>query len=276
MSRINNLQFVWVALVFWIVSYVGATLTINQIKGPDSIEIGSAEDLILDCDFDATGEDDVVLKWFFNDLNDVIYQWIAQDNHAYAMGSLKEFIDPSYKVSDNPNSMFRALKFKEITPELSGNYSCKVDTDDEVKWLTKQVIVYSPASSFQIYLIGGDDEFQGDEVVLCDVTNVFPKPDFDLLLGGENGTEELPDMFNPSREEVSNEDGSFNMSIRLPFNSSHLDQGTTKFVCELSISGTNYTESKSVEYFVDSGISRPGISLLLAIHLLALSLLLVT
>jgi len=58
------------------------------------------------------------------------------------MGSLKEFIDPSYKVSDNPNSMFRALKFKEITPELSGNYSCKVDTDDEVKWLTKQVIVY--------------------------------------------------------------------------------------------------------------------------------------
>lgn len=49
----------------------------------------------------------------------------------------------------------------------------------------KNFFLSAPASSFQIYLIGGDDEFQGDEVVLCDATNVSPKPDFNLLLGGE-------------------------------------------------------------------------------------------
>lgn len=133
------MTFYWNRIYFLL---VGANLIINEIKGPDSIQIGSSDDLILDCDFDATGEEEVVLKWFFNDLNDVIYQWIAMDNKAYAMGSLKEFIDPTYKVSEDPNSMLRALKFKEISPELSGNYSCKVDSVDEVKWLTKQVIVY--------------------------------------------------------------------------------------------------------------------------------------
>lgn len=114
----------------------------NEIVGPDSVENGSTDELILDCDFEAKGEDDVVLKWFYNGMEDQIYQWIALNKNAYAMGSLRNLIDPTYKISDDPNSMMRALRFKDVNSTLSGNYTCKVDTDDEVKWLTKQVIVY--------------------------------------------------------------------------------------------------------------------------------------
>ncbi|XP_066258009.1 uncharacterized protein [Euwallacea similis] len=273
MTRVD--EFLIFSCVFCVVPYACATLTIKQIIGPDSIEIGSKSDLILDCDFDAQGEEDVVLKWFFNGLEDHIYQWIPPREHAYTLGSLKNFIDPTYRTSSDPNQMFRALKFKEINPALSGNYSCKVDTNDEDEWLTKQLIVYSPPTSFEIYLTSGNDEYPGDEIVFCEAFNVFPKPDFNLSLAGENGTIELPEYFKPKRTEFSDQEGFYNVTITLPFNSSYLDSGTTKFICMLSIDGTNYTDMKSVEHFVDNGGSYRGASILLSL-LLILSLVLAT
>ncbi|XP_066154036.1 uncharacterized protein [Euwallacea fornicatus] len=273
MSKIDG--FLIFGCVFCVVSYACANLTITQIIGPDSIEIGSKDDLILDCDFNATDEKEVVLKWFFNGLEDNIYQWIPPKEQAYSLGSLKDFIDPTYKTSMDPNQMFRALKFKEINHTLSGNYSCKVDTNDEVEWLTKQLIVYSPPTSFEIFLTNGNDQYPGDEMVFCQVFNVFPKPDLDFSLASENGTIELPENFELKKIEIPDQDGFYNVSITLTFNSSYLDSGTTKFICELSIDGTNYTDEKSVEHFVGNGDNYRGASILLSL-LLILSLVLAT
>ncbi|KAL1502347.1 hypothetical protein ABEB36_007501 [Hypothenemus hampei] len=255
--------------LFYFSFFAGATLTMKQIVGPDSIEVGSTDELILDCDFEAPGEEDVVLKWFFNGLENQIYQWITSYSYASVLEPWKDLIDSNYRISKDPNSMLRALKFKEINPGLSGNYTCKVDSNDEVQWISKQIIVYSPATSFQIFLVGGDDEFHGNEVVLCDATNIYPKPNFDVYLAGDNGTIELPSIYHRSKEEIVGENGFYNVSIRISFNSSHLDYGTTKFLCILKISGTNYTETKNVEYFVDNGTQ--GISLTFTLLVMMLS-----
>ncbi|CAH1129334.1 unnamed protein product [Ceutorhynchus assimilis] len=260
---------------FFFFSHVNATLQVTDIIGPDSIELGTTEELILDCEFEAQNENDVVLKWFFNGLEDQIYQWIIPNDHAYASGSLKEFIDPTYRASEQSNGTYRALRFKKISSELTGNFTCKVDSDDGFHSLTKQVIVYSPATSFEIFLIGGDDEFEGDEVVLCDALNVSPKPDFDIYISSENGSLEIPsDMFTESKRITPDIEGVYNVSITLSFNSSYLSE-STKFVCRLSIPGTNYTEVKSVEYFVDSGKNPLQASIVLAL-LLMFSLVLAT
>ncbi|XP_050313707.1 uncharacterized protein LOC126748475 isoform X2 [Anthonomus grandis grandis] len=257
--------FVFIGFVAVVLSSVSATLTINEISGPDYIEVGSQDELVLDCDFTAENEEDVVLKWFFNGLEQQIYQWIPQDPHAYALGVLKPMIDNSFKISNDPRTMLRALKFKEVTPELTGNYTCKVESTDSEQVMTKQVIIYSPATSFDMFLMGGDDEFPGDEIIFCDAKNILPKPEFNLYVSGVNGSLEEPEMFEVTKRVSPNDDGVYNMSITLAFNASYLDVGTTRFVCQLDIPGTNYSEVKSVEYFVDSGKDRISSSIYLVL-----------
>ena len=76
---------------------VTSTITINKIIGPSSIEDGTTDELILDCDYETKGEGELVVKWFFNGLEEQIYQWISGTGHAYASGPLKEFIDTNYR-----------------------------------------------------------------------------------------------------------------------------------------------------------------------------------
>ncbi|XP_076265106.1 uncharacterized protein LOC143199171 isoform X2 [Rhynchophorus ferrugineus] len=232
--------------------YVHGALKINSIIGPEYIEDGTIDELVLDCDFEANNETDIVVKWFLNGQEEQIYQWITDMGTANAMGPLKDVIDPTYKVTQDEATMLRALKFKEVNPGISGNYTCKVSGDNSDALMTKQVIVYSPATSFDIALILGTD---GDETILCDAINVTPKPIFDLNIVGTNDSTEWPEGFIVNKTEAVDSFGYYNLSITLPFNSSYLEEGTTKFVCSLSIPGTNYSETKSVQRFIDNGLA---------------------
>ncbi|XP_030767925.1 uncharacterized protein LOC115891569 isoform X2 [Sitophilus oryzae] len=254
-------------------SYVKAALTIKEIVGPEYVEDGSVDELVLDCDFQAEQEENIVVKWFINGEEEQIYQWITDYKKANAMGDLKDIIDATYKVTDNPNTMFRALKFTEVSPAISGNYTCKVSGDDSDATLTKQLIVYSPATSFEMVLIDG--EFDGDEAILCNAFNVSPKPVFELYIDGYNDSSELSEEFVTTRHETVDKYGFYNISLMLPFNSSYLDEGTTRFICNITIPGTNYSEIKSVEHYIDNGVASL-VSSLVTIIILTLSLLLTT
>lgn len=103
------------------------------------------DEVVLDCDYVATpDETNIVLKWFYNGEIQQIYQWIPESgSHGYASGKLKDNIDLGYKASNDKNFMYRALRIKDITPDMSGNYTCKVSSDENEVKETKQLIIYS-------------------------------------------------------------------------------------------------------------------------------------
>lgn len=115
-----------------------------QLKGPDSVEYGSTEEVILDCDFEAVDEKDLEIKWYYNGDRQVIYQWVPESKRSgYALGLFKDHIDVSYVATNDSNTMYRALKIYNVTTDLTGNYTCKVSSFLSEVSETKQLIVYS-------------------------------------------------------------------------------------------------------------------------------------
>lgn len=110
---------------------------------PPSIEYGSRNDVVLDCDFDSDGEQGVEVKWFIDGLVDQIYQWVPETNSsAKALGKLKDVVDVTYRASNDKKTMHRALHIVNITKELSGNYSCKVSGLNTEAVATKRMVIY--------------------------------------------------------------------------------------------------------------------------------------
>lgn len=109
---------------------------------PSTIENGAQDEVILDCDFEASkDEDGLEVKWFYNE-NEQIYQWIPKRSKPQALGSFKDRIDLSYQASTDPTTMFRALRLTGITPELSGDYKCKITSFVNEDTATKKMIIY--------------------------------------------------------------------------------------------------------------------------------------
>lgn len=115
---------------------------------PNSLEIGSKEDLILDCVYEAEDEEGLEIKWFYDDQQ--IYQWIPWKSGPRALGRLSDRIDLEYMVTDDESNMYRALRIKNVTLDLSGNYTCKVSSfyNEQVK--TKKLIIYGKQKHIEV------------------------------------------------------------------------------------------------------------------------------
>lgn len=102
------------------------------------------DDVILDCDFHTEGEEEkgIEVKWYLNG-DDVIYQWIPGNrSQGQAFKKFSDNVDTNYKVSNDPDTMYRALHLINISTKLSGNYSCKVSGYNSEHKLTKSMIIY--------------------------------------------------------------------------------------------------------------------------------------
>ncbi|KAJ8922099.1 hypothetical protein NQ315_004031 [Exocentrus adspersus] len=239
---------------------VSALINITELKGPDSIEYGSTEEIILDCNFEAEKERDLEVKWFYNGDTEVVYQWVP-DSHkpGYAMGRLKGRIDLDYSATNDSNTRYRALKIFNVTTDLTGNYTCKVSSFDSEDSETKQLIIYTPArSGLDLVLL------EEDQTVICTVYGVFPKPELKLYLTGENDTKLDVDEITVNNTQAYQEDpdnGSYNVTIVHYFPNLTSFSDNIDIVCELTIPGTDYFLSKSVTYHTESSavIHSPGV-----------------
>lgn len=120
-----------------------ATLKIKDLKVPQAIENGSAKSVVLDCDFEAIGEKGLEIKWYHNNKPQYIYQWLPQQNRLpQAIGEFQNKLDVRFKASNDSSTMYRALYIKEVTPEISGFYTCKVSSFFSEVTDTKKMIVY--------------------------------------------------------------------------------------------------------------------------------------
>lgn len=103
---------------------------------------GSQTDVVLDCDFTSGDHTVTEIKWFL-DGDKQIYQWLPKTNvPAQALGKLKDHIDLSYRATNNKDTMYRALHITDLTPEFSGNYTCKVSGPESEDEVTKSMIIY--------------------------------------------------------------------------------------------------------------------------------------
>ena len=101
---------------------------IKRLSVPRWIRNGTEESVVLDCEYIYTENDiRLVVKWFFEDNLEPVYQWIPELNRRHTSGILKDRLDMDFAVSAaDAYSRFRALRIPKPSTELSGKYTCLV------------------------------------------------------------------------------------------------------------------------------------------------------
>ncbi|CAH2092410.1 unnamed protein product [Euphydryas editha] len=70
-----------------------------------------------------------------------VYQWIVSQK-PQDMGILRGRVDLTYRASNDPLKMHRALRIMKPNTDNSGDYTCVVSTFMEEDSKTKQMIVF--------------------------------------------------------------------------------------------------------------------------------------
>jgi hypothetical protein len=114
------------------------------------IKNGTVSNAVLDCDY-ALNDDDyatnekkpgaLVVKWFFNNDPDPVYQWI-HSKKPQGLGVLNGKLNLEYRISDDNATMYRALQIINPTTELSGEYKCTVSNFNDERSQTRKMIIY--------------------------------------------------------------------------------------------------------------------------------------
>ncbi|GBM56044.1 hypothetical protein AVEN_34741-1 [Araneus ventricosus] len=107
---------------------VSNSVEIRRLSVPRWIQNGTEDSVVLDCEY-VYNENDLrlVVKWFFEDNLEPVYQWIPELNNRHTSGILKNRLDLDFAVNTaDTYSRFRALKIQKPSTELSGKYTCLV------------------------------------------------------------------------------------------------------------------------------------------------------
>lgn len=113
-------------------------LTVPQTYILDHNTVGAPKPLILDCEYETDPRDTgIVLKWFFN--NFPIYQWIP-NSHPIQLPKFKPHLDTTYTVED-PKQVYRALSIQNPTWNMTGNYTCSLQSFRSSDQQSAQLIV---------------------------------------------------------------------------------------------------------------------------------------
>ncbi|KAL1414560.1 hypothetical protein MTO96_007347 [Rhipicephalus appendiculatus] len=115
-------------------------VAIWKLSVPRWVPNGTEEPVLLDCEY-VYNEHDVrlVVKWFFNDLLEPVYQWIPELNSRQASGILAGHLDDS---SYTGPSQYRALRIIRPTTEMSGLYTCVVSSLAGIDSRQQSMMVY--------------------------------------------------------------------------------------------------------------------------------------
>lgn len=118
-------------------------LTVPQIYVLDHNAVGTQKPLILDCEYETDPRDSgLVLKWFFE--NFPIYQWIPS-SHPIPLQKFKPHLNTKYAVSQDPKQMYRALSIQNPTWNMTGNYTCSLQSFRSSDQLSAELIVIGKA-----------------------------------------------------------------------------------------------------------------------------------
>ncbi|GLV45914.1 uncharacterized protein CBL_11711 [Carabus blaptoides fortunei] len=216
---------------------LSSAIQISNITVPEYVFIDTEQSVILDCDYEMGDNiDGLVVKWFLNDK--MLYQWIYNKT-PQSVGNLKDYIDLTYQATSVKETMYRALKIKELTLEMSGMYNCVVFTYAEEASESKNMIVVKRPASLDIAEIRADDT---SSAIACSAIGVFPVPQLNIT--STEGTE-----FDDINTIISKgDDGLYNVTQVVTMDAIKPD---TTFLCSLTIEDTSY--SQEAIYVYNSG-----------------------
>ncbi|KAJ6215850.1 hypothetical protein RDWZM_010350 [Blomia tropicalis] len=153
-------------------NFVDGKVKIQQIKVPKYVENGTSSSVVLDCIYTMNPEEDfnLVVKWFFNEDSEPIYQWIAEFNSRHVPQRYEGRVNPNYQVPNNsdPWQRHRALMLLRPTVDLNGRYSCHVIS----------IMSQDSAEATMIVYVNGGSSTQTE--IECSVQNVYPLPELTI------------------------------------------------------------------------------------------------
>lgn len=163
------------------ITFSGAVdITNFQVPNSYILDDDKTKPLILDCAYDISpNETGLVVKWLFNGLN--IYQWIINQK-PFALGVMKKHIDTTYSPSSEKNDQYRAISITNPQWNMTGNYTCSVQTFQGVSKKTSELKIIKPESDFK--LAAEVDKELDDLDVTCSVEDIFPPPHLAILING--------------------------------------------------------------------------------------------
>ncbi|GAB0089522.1 uncharacterized protein DMENIID0001_040840 [Sergentomyia squamirostris] len=234
----------------------GSAVRIRELRVPQTYVLDDApnsirQPLILDCLYDVDpGESGFVLKWLLND--QPVYQWIP-GSKAYPISIFRGRVDTKYEASSLPESKHRAVAVIKPTWNMTGDYTCSVQTFQSQDKKSAHLQIVVPDKDFDLTYRCCDQNYF---VVECSTLKVFPEPSLTLTVDDmlvDSGTERKRKKENGLYESI--------LTWRVP--REHLEPPVT-FNCALTIPGTNYTARRETIYYagettssVDALLPRP-------------------
>ncbi|EEC09911.1 conserved hypothetical protein, partial [Ixodes scapularis] len=159
------------------------SVTIRRLSVPRWVRNGTDTPVVLDCEY-VYNENDLklVVKWFFNDGLEPVYQWIPEMKSREAFGVLQGRLDPSFSVNSRDDySQYRAIRILTPTRELSGKYTCVVASLAGQDARHQDMTVYVPAESFA-FNYSFAQEGSRTVSLMCTGRGLFPRPELKLYL----------------------------------------------------------------------------------------------
>ncbi|XP_030766303.1 uncharacterized protein LOC115890260 isoform X2 [Sitophilus oryzae] len=220
-------------------------IQINYVQVPAAVRNNSNRSAILDCNYSIRPDDtELIVKWFLNE--ELIYQWIPPQS-PQSLGTLKDNIDLDYKASDDPKTVYRAIKINNPTTQIAGEYKCQVSTLADEDFSMKNMIVFEPEAKL-IIRKRMDDKYVN---FTCLASDVYPSPKLFLYKDIKNN------LYNKIRLSIVEWDvkknpntGKYTVFIVGVDHLAELEPGTL-IHCELKIPGTGYVKLKTLLYYPD-------------------------
>ncbi|GFU45837.1 ig-like domain-containing protein [Nephila pilipes] len=184
---------------------------------------------------------DTLVKWFFEDNLEPVYQWIPELNNRHTSGVLKNRLDLDFAVNPvDAYSRFRALRIQKPSTELSGKYTCLVSSLAGQDTREQVMTVFVPANEFELSYTELNDASVN---VTCEAQGLFPPPVLKLYLGSSAGSPPLlvTDAISHFKPKYS---GAYDAYLYRTFSASELAKNgaSSVFECSLELPGTNYAK----------------------------------
>ncbi|XP_035208727.1 uncharacterized protein LOC118183330 [Stegodyphus dumicola] len=224
---------------------------IKRLSVPRWIENGTESSITLDCEY-IYNENDIrlVVKWFFEENLEPVYQWIPELGVRHTSGILNGRLDLDYAVNTvDAYSRYRALKISQPSTELSGKYTCLVTSLAGQDSRAQLMTVFVPAQTVDVKYHSTSSHLN----VSCEAKGLFPRPKLQLyrILSMDRSPAVVKDV----QTSTTNSKDLYNAYLHRNFEHKELSSpGTAGFECVVEIPGTNYQMKKRVTYY--AGMSQ--------------------
>ncbi|XP_047115737.1 uncharacterized protein LOC124795700 [Schistocerca piceifrons] len=231
-----------------------AGVQITDLKVPAAVRNGSSS-AVLDCEYSLKPEDQdnnsgLVVKWFFNNSPEAVYQWIPEQK-PQDLGALKGRLNLDYLASDNKYTKHRALSISNPTTDLTGDYRCSVSTFKDEDFMNKKMVVFEPGRELDFRRAKPTDDSVN---VTCVARSVFPEPKLHLFAEKSKDRWTLPDLVIKSSATPGVGGAAYEVRASAHVEDSNLESPTI-FGCEMHIPGTTYVTRKTLVYY--PGLLQP-------------------